>query len=82
MAPAVLQRTHQHSDQADARQDDDRHVECGDPPDLITVDDIDTYGHDHAAESPSRAGWWRAIASRGGTRGLYGVDRAGLRRGS
>ena len=73
-ALAVLQQADEHSHRTETRQDDQGRVECWDPPDLVTLYDVDPHGQDQATESPTCAGWRLASA----IRRLRCLDGAGV----
>ena len=50
----VLQQAEHNSHQAETRQGDKDRVECRDPPDLITVYDVDPYGQDQTTKAGHR----------------------------
>ena len=58
---AVLPHADKRSHDGETRQDDQGGVEGWDPPDLITLYDVDPHGQHHSTESPTCARWRRTI---------------------
>ncbi len=74
---AVLPHADQRSHDGETRQDDQGCVEGWDPPDLVTLYDVDTDGQDQSTESPTCARWRRAIRW-GAIRRLRRLDARGV----
>ena len=74
---AALQQAHENSYHAETCQDDQGSVVCWDPPDLITLYDVNPHGQDEATESPTCAGWRLTIGC-GVLRRLLCLDGTGM----